>query len=75
MLSDILVNIGSGIGFEPVLIYCQLDPQEQWTSNHNTNIYVKKMHLKMLSAQYQPFWSALNVIIWLIGEWLSQFLS
>ena len=43
---------------EPMLAYCQLDPEEQTSMKFKIKTYnfsFMKMHLKMLSAKWQPF--------------------
>ena len=68
------VTIGLGNDLSPVpcqaitWIHAELmwiEPQGmelQWNFNPNANISVKKVHLKMLSADYLPFWPGLNVL-------------
>ena len=36
----------------------------QWNCNRNSNIFIKKMHLKMSSAKWRPFCLGLNVLIY-----------
>ena len=47
---------------EQMLIYWQLEPYKQ-TSVKSESKYIKKMHLKMLSAKRLPFCSSLYVLI------------
>ena len=47
----------------------------QWNSNRNSNIFIKKMHLKMSSGKSRPFCLGLNVLMMLLAWLLLSFFS
>ena len=51
---------------EPILIYCQFDPLKQIRFSQNTKLSFSTLHLKMLSAKWQPFCWGLNVLTHLV---------
>ena len=59
-LGNGLLPDGAKLLSKPILPYRQLDPQEQTLNlNENTNFSFRKILLKMLSAKWPPFCSAL----------------
>ena len=60
---------------EPILIYCQFDPLQQIHFSQNTKLSFSTLHLKMLSAKWQPFCSGLSVFTHLVLGYVSVFVN
>ena len=45
------------------IVSCTLRNKLQWNLNWNSYVFIKKMHLKLLSEKWRPFSLSLNVLV------------